>query len=161
ALAGGRPDRLPGTVPGVIAPTLPEMSAVEELAADLFSIGISPDDHPVAPARTFLRQRGVVPAADLQEREAGRILVAGIVTHRQRPSTAGGTIFLNLEDETGVVNVICSPGLWTRYRGEATSAPALIVRGRLEGEGVARSVVAERLEVLELPTRAGKARNFR
>jgi error-prone DNA polymerase len=161
ALAGGGPERLPGMVPGTSAPALPEMSAVDELAADLWATGISPADHPVAPARPFLSDRGVVPAADLPGKEAGRILVAGIVTHRQRPSTAGGTIFLNLEDETGVVNVICSPGLWTRYRGSATSAPALIVRGRLEGSGVARSVVAERLEVLELPTRAQKARNFR
>ncbi len=148
-------------VPGASAPLLPEMSAVDELAADLWATGVSTSDHPVAPARAFLDHRGVVPAAALAGCEARRILVAGIVTHRQRPSTAGGTIFLNLEDETGVVNVICSPGLWTRYRGSATSAPALIVRGRLEGSGLARSVVAERLEVLELPAEGAKARNFR
>jgi len=65
-----------------------------------------------------------------------KVFVAGVVTHRQRPATAGGTTFLNLEDETGLVNVICSPGCWTRYRKAARSAVVLLVRGRLErGEG--------------------------
>ena len=53
-----------------------------------------------------------------------RVLVGGVVTHRQRPATAGGTTFLNLEDETGLVNVIVSVGCWTRYRRVARTAPA-------------------------------------
>ena len=55
---------------------------------------------------------------------------AGVVTHRQRPATAAGTMFLNLEDETGLINVICSRGLWPRYRTVARTSPALLVRGR-------------------------------
>jgi len=161
ALAPGRPERLPGMVPGASAPDLPEMGEVDELAADLWATGVSTDSHPLAPLREWLAARGVRPAAALVETDPGRVLVAGIVTHRQRPSTAGGTVFINLEDETGVVNVICSPGLWSRHRGSVAQASALIVRGRLEGIGAARSVVAERLEALELAMAIGRSRDFR
>ncbi len=161
-LAGGRPERLPGMIPGAIAPHLPEMTEVDRLAADLWATGVSTDNHPLAPLREWLDQRGVRPAASLAELAGpAKVLVAGIVTHRQRPSTAGGTVFINLEDETGVVNVICSPGLWAHHRGAVASAPALLVRGRLEGTGAARSVAAERLEALELAMAVGRSRNFR
>jgi error-prone DNA polymerase len=84
-----------------------------------------------------------------------------VVTHRQRPATAGGTTFLNLEDETGLINVICSKGFWARYRSLARTAPALVVRGRLEKtpEGVV-NVVAERLEPLPVPATTA-SRDFR
>jgi DNA polymerase III alpha subunit len=61
-----------------------------------------------------------------------RVWVGGIVTHRQRPQTAGGTTFINLEDETGLVNVIVSKGAWARYRQVARGASALLIRGTLE-----------------------------
>jgi error-prone DNA polymerase len=85
-----------------------------------------------------------------------------VVTHRQRPATAGGTTFLNLEDETGLVNVVCSKGVWTRYRRVARSAPALLIRGRLErAEGVV-NVIAERIESLPLAfNNGGRSRDFR
>jgi error-prone DNA polymerase len=73
-----------------------------------------------------------------------------VVTHRQRPATASGTTFINLEDETGLVNVICSRGCWTRYRKVARSAPALLVRGRLEKVDGVVNIVAEKLELLPL-----------
>jgi error-prone DNA polymerase len=82
------------------------------------------------------------------------------VTHWQRPVTAGGTTFLNLEDETGMVNVICSRGVWTRYRRVARTAAALVVRGRLEREQGVVNVVAERLERLPLAVRR-TSRDFR
>ncbi|MGA9078403.1 MAG: OB-fold nucleic acid binding domain-containing protein, partial [Acidimicrobiales bacterium] len=127
----------------------------------LWATGVSTESHPVAPLREWLARQGVAPAASLVEVDGpARVRVAGIVTHRQRPSTAGGTVFVNLEDETGVVNVICSPGLWAHHRGAVASAPALLVRGRLEGAGAARSVVAERLEVLELNMAVGRSRDF-
>src|SRR5204863_7478 len=79
-----------------------------------------------------------VRATRLSEVEHGtRVLVGGAVTHRQRPATAGGITFLNLEDETGMINVVCSPGLWARYRKVARSSSALLVRGVVErAEGV-------------------------
>jgi error-prone DNA polymerase len=86
--------------------------------------------------------------------------VAGIVTHRQRPATAQGTTFFNLEDETGLINVVVSKGVWARHRRIARAAPALLVRGRLErSEGVV-NVVAERMEPLALATNT-KSRDFR
>ena len=66
--------------------------------------------------------------------------MAGLVTHRQRPSTARGVVFLSLEDETGMVNVICLPPVWERHQPAATVAPALLVRGRVERTGGAGGV---------------------
>ncbi|MCU1496773.1 MAG: error-prone polymerase, partial [Acidimicrobiales bacterium] len=76
------------------------------------------------------------------------------------PATASGMVFLNLEDETGLVNVICSAGVWERYRRVARTAPAMLVRGMLErAEGVT-NVVADKLE--ELPLGVGaRSRDFR
>ena len=111
--------------------------------------------------RDRLDDLGVVPASKLVDVDHGsRVLVGGIVTHRQRPSTAGGTTFINLEDETGLINVICSKGCWARYRRVARGAPALLIRGRVEkAEGVI-NVVAEKLEAM--PVGGGsRSRDFR
>ena len=74
-------------------------------------------------------------AARSQARDGAEVTVAGLVTHRQQPPTARGVVFLSLEDETGMVNVICPPQVWERHRQMATAAPALLVRGRLERAG--------------------------
>ncbi|HET9443809.1 MAG TPA: OB-fold nucleic acid binding domain-containing protein, partial [Acidimicrobiales bacterium] len=162
AVAQSRPGRLPGVVVGHEAPALPGMSAVEETAADLWSTGISPSTYPTEFVRADLDDLGVVPAAGLRAVDDGeRVLVGGIVTHRQRPATAGGTIFVNLEDETGFVNVICSQGVWARYRRAARSAPGLLVRGTLERADGVVNVVADRIEPLSLVVTAGRSRDFR
>jgi len=88
------------------------------------------------------------------------VLVGGVVTHWQRPATASRTTVLNLEDETGMVNVICSKGVWTRYRRVARTAAALLIRGRLEREQGVVNVVAERLERLPLAMKK-TSRDFR
>ncbi len=78
------------------------------------------------------------------------MIVGGVVTHRQRPMTAQGTTFLNLEDETGLINVVVSKGCWARFRRVAREAPAMLIRGRLErSEGVI-NIVAESMELLPL-----------
>jgi error-prone DNA polymerase len=162
AVAQGRADRLPGVVCGADAPTLPAMSEVEEVAADFWATGLSADRHPVEFARDRLAAAGAVPVAALDTvADGARVAVGGLVTHRQRPGTAGGTIFLNLEDETGMCNVICSAGLWARHRRMARSAPALVVRGRLERAGGALNLVAERLEPLALSATTPRSRDFR
>ncbi|MGH9102559.1 MAG: OB-fold nucleic acid binding domain-containing protein, partial [Acidimicrobiales bacterium] len=162
ALAKAGPDRLAGVVPGVQAPALRAMTPIEEAAADLWSSGVTPAVHPVAFARERLSSEGVLAASELAAAEPGRrVAVAGVVTHRQRPSTAGGATFLNLEDESGLVNVICSKGAWARWRRVARAAPALVVRGRLERSGGALSVVAERIEELTLRVAPGPSRDYR
>ena len=154
-------DRLAGIVTGVRSPTLPEMTEREESTADLWATGVAPYGHPTRFIRDVLDELGVVPAAGLSAIDDGaRVLVGGVVTHRQRPATASGTTFINLEDETGLVNVICSRGCWTRYRRVAREAPALLIRGRLEKvEGVI-NIVAEKLELLPLSASVA-SRDFR
>jgi error-prone DNA polymerase len=86
--------------------------------------------------------------------------VAGIVTHRQRPMTAQGVTFMNLEDETGLINIVVSKGCWARYRAIARTAPALLIRGRLErSEGVI-NIVADELILLRVPASTA-SRDFR
>ncbi|MDO3647193.1 error-prone DNA polymerase [Nocardia mangyaensis] len=161
AAAQERSNLLPGTGPAVAAPSLPGMTALELAAADVWATGISPDSYPTEFLRAHLNSLGVVPAADLLLVEDGaRILVAGAVTHRQRPATAAGVTFLNLEDETGMVNVVCSVGLWTRYRRLAQSATALIIRGRVQNAEGAASLLADHLEHLDLRIVA-RSRDFR
>ena len=108
-----------------------------------------------------LAAKGVVTSAGLWHCEPLRkVLVAGVVTHRQRPMTAQGTTFMNLEDETGLINVVVSKGCWARYRKVARGAAALLVRGRLErAEGVI-NIVAEELTPLPVAASAG-SRDFR
>ena len=86
--------------------------------------------------------------------------MAGLVTHRQRPGTAGGITFLTLEDESGTVNVVIFTGVWSRYRLVARTSPALVITGVLERtpEGVC-NVIAHRFEPLAAPT-AVSSRDF-
>ncbi|MEV6623407.1 error-prone DNA polymerase [Amycolatopsis sp. NPDC051106] len=162
AAAATRPGHLPGLAPGLDAPALPGMTRLEVTAADLWATGVSPDSHPVEYLRELLTARGALSVAELMRAEDGtRVWVGGAVTHRQRPATAGGITFLNLEDETGMANVLVSPGLWQRQRLVARTSAALLVRGRAQvGEGVV-TLVADRLERLELRVKPGPSRDFR
>jgi len=161
AVASASAQRLPGIVVGLDAPPLPKMSKRDIASADLWATGMAPDGHPTLFERDHLKERGVLTAAQLRTKAHGeKVVVGGVVTHRQQPSTARGITFLNLEDETGFVNIVCSPGLWKRYRKIARQSPALIVRGRLEKvEGVI-NVVAEKIELLPV-LGSPHARNFR
>ncbi len=162
AVSQGGADRLAGVVCGTDAPTLPDMSDIEVTAADLWATGVSPDRHPVEFARDRLDQMGALSVTGLDAVPHGRrVQVGGVVTHRQRPSTAQGTVFLNLEDETGMLNVICSPPVWARHRRVAVASPALLVTGRLERAEGATNLVAARLEPLSLSVEPNKSRDFR
>ncbi|HEY3465496.1 MAG TPA: error-prone DNA polymerase [Amycolatopsis sp.] len=162
AAAATRPGHLPGLAPGLDAPALPGMTRLEVTAADLWATGVSPDSHPVEYLREVLKRRGAISTAELARVADGtRVWVGGAVTHRQRPATAGGITFLNLEDETGMANVLVSPGLWNRQRLVARTSSALLVRGQVQAaEGVV-TLVADRLERLELDVRPGPSRDFR
>ena len=106
---------------GAEAPRLPG-SPVELGAADLWATGLSGDSHPVQFARERLDELGAVSADGLAAVPPG-VLVGGVVTHRQRPATAGGTTFINLEDETGLINVICQGRLGPLPPGPAGPPP--------------------------------------
>jgi error-prone DNA polymerase len=165
AAAQSKPGRLPGIVTGTDAPTLPGMTAHEEALADLWATGMTAEGHPTRFVRDVLDRLGVVTASGLAAHPTdAKVVVGGVVTHRQRPATAGGTIFINLEDETGLINVVCSAGAWMRYRRVARSSPALIIDGRLERVETVINVVVERIRPLVLRATAQRSlpsRDFR
>ncbi len=151
ALAQEGPDTLPGVSVGVEAPTLPGMDEVETAMADVWATGVSVDSYPTQYVRGGLAAAGVLTVAQAHRHEPGRrVAVAGVVTHRQRPGTAGGVTFLSLEDETGLLNVICTAGVWQRFRTAARSSAALVVRGVLERADGATNLVAEHMAALSL-----------
>jgi error-prone DNA polymerase len=164
-----RAEHLPGTAVGLDAPPLPGLTAAELTVADVWATGVSPDSHPIQHLRPQLDTFGAISIEGLTTLDAPsdpearppRVLVGGLVTHRQRPATAAGVTFVNLEDETGMLNVTCSEGLWARYRTVALGSAALLVRGRLERspEGVL-NLVADRLTRLALAVQV-KSRDFR
>ncbi|MFV0260732.1 MAG: error-prone DNA polymerase [Acidimicrobiales bacterium] len=159
--AVARRGTLEGIVTGIEAPTLPGMDPQEEAMADLWATGVAADGHPTRFVRSRLDAMGVVLAADLTSvADGSRVSVAGVVTHRQRPATASGITFLGLEDETGLINVVVSRGCWTRYRRAARSAPALVVRGKLERQESVVNIVAHRLEPIPVGS-APASRDFR
>ncbi len=151
ALAQEGPDTLPGVSVGVEAPMLPGMDEVETAMADVWATGVSVDSYPTQYVREGLVAAGVLTVSQAHRHEPGRrVAVAGVVTHRQRPGTAGGVTFLSLEDETGLLNVICTAGVWQRFRTVARSSAALVVRGVLERADGATNLLAEHISALSL-----------
>lgn len=161
AAATQRPDRLPGVGASSNVPALPGMTEVELAAADVWATGISPDSYPTQFLRADLDAMGVIPADRLLEVPDGsRVLIAGAVTHRQRPATAQGVTFMNIEDETGMVNVLCTPGVWNRHRKLAQTAVAMLIRGQVQNATGAVTVVAERMGHISLKV-GSRSRDFR
>ncbi len=161
AIAESGNGRLEGIVTGTVAPQLPGMSEQEEAQADLWATGVAVDGHPTRFLRANLDELGVVRACDLQRTTHGdKVLIGGVVTHRQRPATASGTTFMGLEDETGLINVVVSVGCWARFHQAARNSPALLIRGRVERQGTVVNIVAEKLEPLPV-TAAPRSRDFR
>ena len=161
AVVQGGVGKLEGIITGVHAPQLPGMSEQEEAMADLWATGASADGHPTRFLRESLAAQGVVPARELATIDHGtKVMVGGVVTHRQRPATASGVTFFGLEDETGLINVVVSVGCWSRYRRLARNAPALLIRGRVERQGEVVNIVAEKLEPLPVGT-VPASRDFR
>jgi error-prone DNA polymerase len=160
AAAQALPDRLPGVVTGEIAPALPAVSELERVADDLWALGLTTEATAMELLRPQLNARGVTRASALASVEATRVAVAGVVTHRQHPETANGAVFVNLEDETGHVNVIFTKGAWLRWSKVAGFAPALVIRGSLErGQGIV-TLVAEFVEPLTLGATAPSSRDW-
>jgi error-prone DNA polymerase len=115
----------------------------------------------VAHIRAELAARRVLTASSARSAAAdSAVAVAGLVTHRQQPPTARGVVFLSLEDETGMLNVICPPHVWARYRRIATTAPALLIYGRIERTGGAVNLVAVALRPLRVAA-SGDRRAYR
>jgi error-prone DNA polymerase len=123
------------------------MTEAERLVADYAGTGLTIGRHPMALRREELAMRGVLRAADLgAARQGRRVRVAGMVITRQRPGTAKGFVFLTLEDETGIANIIVRPDLFARHRLVIVEEPFLIVDGVLQNQDGVTSVRAEQVQ---------------
>jgi error-prone DNA polymerase len=142
--------QLPAPSPEPPAPCpLPPMTPVERLVADYEGTGLTLGPHPMAMRRQEMALRGVLRASDLpRQRHSRRVRVAGAVITRQRPGTAKGFVFLTLEDETGIANVIVRPDLFAEEKLAIVEEPFLLVEGILQNQEGVTSVRAERLEGL-------------
>ena len=128
---------------------LPIMGIGEEVSHDYASFRLSLKRHPLALLRDRLTAEGVSRTARLAEMSNGqRVTVAGLALIRQRPGTASGVIFITLEDETGVANLVVWPTMFERYRREVMGARLIRVTGEVQREGIVIHVVAQRMEDL-------------
>jgi error-prone DNA polymerase len=144
-------------------PFLPRMPIEQQVAADYQTVGLSLKAHPVGLIRPELDQLQVLSAADLAKADDKSIVrVAGLVLVRQQPSTSKGTIFMTLEDETGVVNLVVWPHLWKRYRAVVRGATAILAQGKLERASGVTHVIPGTLEDLSQSLRglATRSRDF-
>ncbi|MCL2543008.1 MAG: error-prone DNA polymerase [Nocardioidaceae bacterium] len=142
---------LPGTTAAPPPPDLPAMDEVDLTLADLWATRVSPDRHPIEHWRERLRENGILAVGEVGGVEAGRrVHVAGLITHRQRPGTAQGITFLNLEDETGMLNVVCSQGVMRVHRRAARNRVAVVIRGRIERQDGVTNLIADRVESLDV-----------
>ena len=129
-------------MPSILKP----LSPMERVIADYEGTGLTIGPHPMAYRRAEMAQRGVLRAIDLPRTRAGRrVRIAGAVITRQRPGTAKGFVFLTLEDETGIANVIIRPDVFDGHRLTVIEEPFLLVEGVLQQQDAVTSVRAERL----------------
>jgi error-prone DNA polymerase len=132
-----------------IAAELPVLEEREALHWDYELLGLSPDDHPMRLWRARLQARGVVTAVELAAETPGRVVeVAGMVIVRQAPPTAKGHLFITLEDETGLANLIIRPDLYERERALLRGSTALLAGGVAQREGKASSMLVRWVKVL-------------
>jgi error-prone DNA polymerase len=124
---------------------LPAMSLGQEVLADYATTSLSLKAHPISLMRQELQRRGVITSEQLVRQKPGWVKVAGLVLLRQRPGTASGIVFMTLEDETGIVNLIVRPKVFDQYLAAARHGRILLVEGRVERSGKVIHVVARRL----------------
>ena len=124
---------------------LPEMDLRDRIAADLRGTGMTVGPHPVALERERLRAMGVHAAAELPHLRRGqRVRAAGLCIVSQRPGTAKGFVFLSLEDETGISNIVVDPRTFEENRRPILATSLLVVEGRLEKYDGVTSVKGDR-----------------
>jgi len=138
------------------------MTVPERLLADYAGTSLTIGPHPMSLRRAELALRGVLRASDLRcGRHGRRVRVAGAVITRQRPGTAKGFVFLTLEDETGIANIIVRPDLFSEQRAMIVGEPYLLVEGTLQIQEGVTSVKAERLQSIGGNSPPVESHNFR
>jgi len=135
-------------LPPTPAPALPPPTELERLGDAYAILSVDARHQVMELYRPALQTLGAVSLAALGERRPGRVAIGGLVVTRQHPMTAKGTVFLALEDETGMVNVTLWPDAWARLRGVVRRHALLYVEGTLQREASVVNVVARRIEPL-------------
>jgi error-prone DNA polymerase len=139
-----------------------KLSATELIYEDYFATGMSITGHPMQHMRERLRKAGVVDSEGLKKLRGGeKILVAGLVTIRQRPASANGTIFLLLEDEFGFINIVVPSFLVEKNAEVVKFATFVVVKGRFEKDGNVLNVIGEKFKELNVRPLEHTARSFR
>jgi len=130
-------------------PFLPPIPLGQQVMTDYATAGLSLRAHPLQLVRSVLESQKVVPAAHIRNEQqfpSGKwVRVAGLVLIRQRPGTASGIVFVTLEDETGIVNLIVRPDIFQRYRQAARFAALLQAEGWVQRQGEVVHIMAKRL----------------
>jgi error-prone DNA polymerase len=140
---------------------LTPMTLDERLNADLLGTGMTIGRHPMAHQRTWLDNVNVTCAADLKNMRHGQLVrVAGWVIVRQRPGTAKGFVFLSLEDETGIANVIITPRLFEQNRLTLVDYPFLLIEGALQHQDNVVSIKAKSVEPLQMRIQSPTSHDF-
>jgi error-prone DNA polymerase len=147
-------------MPATAGFALPPLSEWDEMRADYLILGMSPRRHPMEFARPHLHE-GIVPTKMVESLEDGRpVSVAGLVVCRQQPGTAKGFVFMVLEDEYGLVNVIVKPDLYERQRPIVRGEPFVIIRGELQRRDGITNLMAKELVPFQVGDLAPAAHNF-
>ena len=159
-VASGSSAAVPGVLdlglPPTEAPVLPPPSELERLGDSYAILSLDARRQVVELFRPGMDRLGAVPAGMLAERPPGRVVIGGLVVTRQHPMTAKGTVFLALEDETGMVNVTLWPAVWARYRNVVRRHALLLVEGTLQREASVVNLVARSVAPLpEVARRRG------
>ena len=162
ALEADGGDLFAGLAPPEPEPALPLASAAEEVSADYATTGLSVRGHPMAVVRPALQSRRIRTTRELARLpDRAPVEVAGLVIVRQRPETARGIVFVSLEDETGIANLVVMPDVYERYRPIVRGSPFLVARGRIERSGQVVNVRVETVAPLTLaPPVGSRARDF-
>ena len=152
----------PADTPAAAISPLPAMTPVERMSADFAGTGVTIGPHPMSFHRPSLALKGVLRAVDLPRQRPGRrVRIAGCVITRQRPGTAKGFVFLTLEDETGISNVIVRPPVYESQRTAIIESAFVIVEGPLQHEDGVTAVRAERVLPLDGLAVAIESHDFR
>ncbi|MFA6046719.1 MAG: OB-fold nucleic acid binding domain-containing protein, partial [Phycisphaerales bacterium] len=142
------------TGPEAEASELPDRSPLSEVSDDYRSVGLSLKSHPIAFIRDALAAQGVTPNASLadpaQTRAGSRVTVAGLVLVRQRPGTASGIVFMTIEDESGVANLIVRPQVYEKFRAAARHSQTIAASGLVERQGDVVHVMVQRIRAISV-----------
>ena len=140
---------------------LRQMTTDERLAADYAGTGLTTGPHPIAYHRKALRSEGILSADELNRVSNNRtVRIAGCVIARQRPGTAKGFVFLSLEDETGIANVIITPDLFERERVTVTRSRFLEIQGPLQIQDGVIHVKAQRITPIDITSADVRSHDF-